>query len=349
MTNATAEHLRRLPKVELHCHIEGASRAQTIKELADSHGVTFPTEDPADLYNFTNLNQFLEIYGVVCASLQTADDFHRITYEALQDAVAAGVRYREMFFSPGFVIKLGVDVETVWEGVSAAVLDARADLGIGCRMILDFDKPSGASHAVEMAEFAGAQDRDLLIGMGADSVEQGIDHRAFVAAYQAAERLGLRRTMHAGEDGPSENIAIAVRELGCDRIDHGFRLLDDPELTQEVIDKQIPLTVCPSSNVTIAHVSPSLKAHPFARQRELGVLATLNSDDPGMMRFDLADEYHAVADANGFDLDAMERISLDAIGASWAPDDEKASMLAEFEAEFDSLRAEFGHPPRAAG
>ena len=256
--------------------------------------MTFPVEDPADLYHFTDLNQFLDIYGVVCASLQTADDFHRITYECLEDAVEAGVRYREMFFSPGFVIKLGVPAETVWAGVSAAVVDARADLDIGCRMILDFDKPSGAGHALEMADFAGAQDRDLLIGMGADSVER-VDHRPFAAAYEAAGRHGLKRTMHAGEDGPSDNIAIAVREFGCDRVDHGFRLLDDPELTAEIVDRQIPLTVCPTSNVMIANVVPDVASHPYARQRELGVLATLNSDDPGMMRFDVADEYAAVA------------------------------------------------------
>ena len=160
-------------------------------------------------------------------------------------------------------------------------------------MILDFDKPSGAGHApVEMADFAGAQDRDLLIGMGADSVER-VDHRPFAAAYEAAGRHGLKRTMHAGEDGPSDNIAMAVREFGCDRVDHGFRLLDDPELTAEIVDRQIPLTVCPTSNVMIANVVPDVASHPYARQRELGVLATVNSDDPGMMRFDVADEYAA--------------------------------------------------------
>ncbi len=345
MTVATAEHLRRLPKVELHCHIEGASRAETIKELAGANGVELPVDDPADLYLFTDLNQFLDIYGVVCASLRTADDFHRITYECLTDAVAAGVRYREMFFSPGFVMKLGVPVGTVWAGVSAAVVDARNDLDIGCRMILDFDKPSGPGHAMEMAEFAAAQDRDLLIGMGADSTERGIDHRAFADAYAAAGRAGLKRTMHAGEDGPATNIAIAVRELGCDRIDHGFRLLDDSDLTAEVVDRQIPLTVCPTSNVVIANVVPDVAAHPYHRQRELGVLATLSSDDPGMMRFDLADEYGAVARAFGYTLEEMEAISLDGITASWAPDSEKAEMRHRFETEFDQLRSEYGLAP----
>ncbi len=347
MTVAAAEHLRRLPKVELHCHIEGASRASTIADLARRNGVEFPVDDPADLYKFTSLNQFLDIYDVICASLQSADDFHRITYECLEDAVSAGVRYREMFFSPGFVIRLGVPVSTVWEGVSAAVVDARADLDVGCRMILDFDKPSGPGHALEMAEFAAAQDRDLLIGMGADSVERGIDHRAFAEAYAAAGRAGLKRTMHAGEDGPAENIAIGVREFGCDRIDHGFRLLDDPALTDEIIDRQIPLTVCPTSNVMIANVVPDVASHPIARQRELGVLATVNSDDPGMMRFDVADEYVAVAEAFDYTLEEMEAIALDGIEASWAPDDEKAALRRRFESEFADLRSEYGLPARA--
>jgi adenosine deaminase len=346
MTTPTAEHLRRLPKVELHCHVEGAARASTIADLARKNRVTFPVDDPADLYEFTSLNQFLAIYEIVCRSLVEADDFHRITYEALEDGVAAGVRYREMFFSPGFVVKLGVPVETAWAGIKAGLLDARADLGIGCRMILDFDKPSGPAHAVEMAEFAGSEpDRDLLVGMGADSVERDVDHHAFAAAFEAAARHGLRRTMHAGEDGPADNIRVAVAELGCERIDHGFRLLDDADLTARVIDGQIPLTVCPTSNVTIANLVPDVASHPFARQRDLGVLVTVNSDDPGMMGTDLADEYLAVADGYGYDLDTMEAISLAGIDASWAPDDEKTTLRAQFVDEFDALRTEFGFAP----
>ena len=347
MAVATEEHLRRLPKVELHCHVEGASRASTIAELARRNGVDLGVDDPADLYEFTCLNQFLdEIYtNVICKSLRIKDDYRRITYECLEDAVAAGVRYREMFFSPGF---FGVEVSTVWAGVSAGVVDARADLDIGCRMILDFVKEEGPGHAMAMVEFADAQDRDLLIGIGADSMERGTDHRAFTEAYAAAGRAGLRRTMHAGEDGPAENIAISVRELGCDRVDHGFRLLDDPELTDEVIDRQIPLTVCPTSNVMIANVVPDVASHPFARMRELGVLATVNSDDPGMMRFDIADEYAAVAEAFGYSLEDMEAIALDGIEASWAPNDEKTALRRRFESEFDELRSEYGLPARAA-
>lgn len=347
---ATTEHLRRLPKVELHCHVEGSARPSTIAALAAHHNVALPVEDITDLFAFTSLNQFLEVYEIVCRCLVDADALRRITYEALEDGARAGVRYREMFFSPGFLIRLGVPVHTIWQGIRAGVADAHSDLDIRCRMILDFDKPSGPAHALEMAEFASAEtDRDLLIGLGADSVERDIDHRAFLPAFDHARRHGLHCTMHAGEDGPVDNIRVAIRELGCERIEHGFRLLDDEALTREVIDRQIPLTVCPTSNVLIARVVPDVASHPFARMRDLGVNVTLNSDDPGMMQFDLAAEYVAVQSAYGYDLADMEAISLAGIDASWAPADEKMVRRERFAREFDSLRVEFGLPVRAAG
>lgn len=349
MAIAIDEHLRRLPKVELHCHLEGSTRATTIRDLAVKNGVDLPVDDPEELYEFTNLNQFLDIYTVICRSLVSADDYRRITYEALEDAAAADVRYREMFFSPGFTIQFGVPVSTIWEGIRAGLLEARRDLNIQARMILDFDKPSGPAHAVEMAEFAGSEpDRDLLIGMGADSVERDIDHSAFAPAYETARRYGLRCTMHAGEDGPADNIRIALDECGCERIDHGFRLLDDSDLTSLVVEQRIPVTVCPTSNVVIANVVPDVASHPFGSMRAAGVLASVNSDDPGMMRFDLADEYPAVARAFGYDLDAMEQISLDGIESSWASDDEKRSLRASFIEEFDVLRAEYSLSARGA-
>lgn len=156
----------------------------------------------------------------------------------------------------------------------------------------------------------------------------------------------MHRTIHAGEDGPSDNIAITVRELGCERVDHGYRLLD-PELTAEVIDRRIPLTVCPTSNVVITNVVPDVASHPLAEQRRRGVLATCDSDDPGMMQFDIADEYVAVASAYGYSLEEMEQISLDGIEASWLPDDGKVAMRSRFLGEFDALRSEFGLPAHA--
>jgi adenosine deaminase len=342
VTVATIDHVRALPKVELHCHVEGSARAATIAELARANGVELPVDDPAELFAFTDLNQFLSVYEIVCRSLVRADDFRRITYEALEDGARAGVRYREMFFSPGFVLKLGVELSTVWDGIAAGVADAERALDIRCRMILDVDKPSGPAHAMDMVHFAAAQDRNVLIGVGGDSVERDIDHAAFAPAFAEAARVGLRRTLHAGEDGPADNIRVAIDELGCERIDHGFHLLDDLELARRVAETRIPVTVCPISNVVIANVVPDVAHHPLARQRELGVLATVNSDDPAMMGTDIADDYEAVHAAFGWDLETMEQLSLDGIEASWAPDDEKAGLRRRFAAEFDELRAAHG-------
>jgi adenosine deaminase len=337
---------RDLPKVELHCHLEGAARPSTIADLARANRVTLPTDDPMELFRFTDLDQFLAVYGVVCASLVTADDFRRLTYEALEDAVAANVRYREMFFSPGFVLALGVAVETVWEGITAGLADAHHDLDVKCRMILDVDKPSGPGPAAELVEFAGRQDRDLLVGVGGDSTERGVDHRAFAPVFARAAQLGLHRTFHAGEDGPADNIAVAVDDLGCERIDHGFRLLDDPDLTARIADARIPLTVCPISNVVIANVIDDVADHPFARQREAGVLVTVNSDDPGMMGTTICDDYVAVADRFHYDADTIEDVALDAIGASWAPPEEQAALRDRFVTEMAVLRERHGLAPR---
>jgi adenosine deaminase len=337
---------RDLPKVELHCHLEGAARPSTIADLARANGVELPTADPVELFEFTDLDQFLAVYGIICASLVTADDFRRLTYEALEDAVAANVRYREMFFSPGFPMALGVSVETVWDGIRAGLADAHHDLDVKCRIILDFDKPSGPGPAAELVEFAGQQDRDLLVGVGGDSTERGVDHRAFAPVFARAAELGLHRTFHAGEDGPADNIAAAFDDLGCERIAHGFRLLDDPDLTARIADARVPLTVCPISNVVIANVIDDVADHPFARQREAGVLVTVNSDDPGMMGTTICDDYEAVTDRFGYDADTIEDIALDAISASWAPADEQAALRDRFVAEMADLRVRHGLAPR---
>ena len=340
------ELARELPKVELHCHLEGAARPSTIAALARANGVELPTADPVELFEFADLDSFLAVYGIVCQSLVTADDFRRLTYEALEDAVAANVRYREMFFSPGFVMALGVPIAVVWDGIRAGLADAHHDLDVRCRMILDVDKPSGPGPAAELIEFAAAQDRDLLVGVGGDSTERGVDHRAFAPAFAAAKAHRLRRTFHAGEDGPADNIRAAFDDLGCERIDHGFRLLDDPELTQRIADAQVALTVCPVSNVVIANVIDDVADHPFARQREAGVLVTVNSDDPGMMGTTIADDYEAVADRFDYDLETMEDIALGAVDASWAPADEQAELRARFLAEMAALRLDQGMAPR---
>ena len=345
---APAALVRALPKVELHAHLEGTVRPATFAELARKNNISLPVSDVNKLFAFKDLDEFLYVFHLIMQSLVTSDDYRRITYESLQDATVAGVRYREMFFSPGFRLNEGQSIDVIWDGIRQGVADAEADLDIRCRMILDVDKPSGAEHAMEMVEFAARQDRNVLIGIGGDSVEQGIDHHQFAPAFQRAAMLGLHRTIHAGEDGPPTTIRIALDELGCQRIDHGVTLLDDPELTEQVVAQRIPLTVCPLSNVLIANVVPDVAHHPIRAQRARGVLATVNSDDPAMTATSVADDYVAVSEAFGWTVAEMEQISLDGIEACWAPDDERAALTQRFEREFNGLRLRYGLPARAS-
>ena len=320
--------LRSLPKVELHCHVEGAARAATVAELAAKHGVPLGVDDPDDLYLYESLADFLAAFGTVCSAFVDASDFHRLAYEATEDAAAAGTRYREMFFSPGFHLDRGVPFHTLWDGLVSGIADGETDHGVRTRLIMDVDKPKGIGPAMALLEVARAADRDLLLGVGGDSTERGLDHNMFRPLIQEAKNLGLKTCFHCGEDGPVENIAIMV-DAGLDRIDHGTRLLDDPELTKRVVDEQIPLTSCPSSNVEIGIVE-SLGEHPFADQQAAGALVTLNSDDPTFFRFDLADEYERIAAQFGFDHAAMIKIRDNAIDAAWLDDVDKAALRSEF-------------------
>ena len=329
---------RRLPKAELHCHLEGAVRRATFFELAAHKGIELPPGDPNDLYEFTDLASFLEVFGLVCSTITTIDDYRRITYEALEDAVAAGIRYREMFFSPGFGAIYGVTPQVMWDGIEAGLADAHADLDIRCRMILDVDKAAPPASAVELVEFAASQDRDLLVGIGGDNTERGVDHRTFAAAFNLAGERGLRRTMHAGEDGPAENVRIALDVLGCERIDHGFRSIDDPDLTAELVDRGVALTVCPMSNVLLSGSVPDVASHPFDRLRTAGVHVTINSDDPTYSSTTIEDDFEQVALAFGYDLPTMEALALAAVDASWAPEEERRALRQRFETEMAALR-----------
>jgi adenosine deaminase len=322
--------LRLLPKVELHCHVEGTARASTVADLATKYGIPLGVDDPDDLYTYESLADFLNAFATVCSVFLDENDFHRLAYEACEDAAAAGTRYREMFFSPGFHLDRGVPFHRLWDGLVRGIADGETDHGVRTRLILDVDKPKGIGPAMALLEVARTLDRDLLIGIGGDSTERGLDHRMFEPLIAEANKLGLKTCFHCGEDGPADNIAIMV-DAGIDRIDHGTRLLDLPDLATKVVDRQIPLTSCPSSNVEIGIV-PSLEAHPFADLLQAGALVTLNSDDPTFFRFDLADEYERVAATFGFDFTQMVAIRDLAIDASWLDDSDKAGLRAEFEA-----------------
>lgn len=333
-----------IPKVELHCHVEGTIRPTTVVDLARKSGRRLPTDDPRELYRYDSLDSFLAIFWFVQELLTDADDWERAAYESVIDAAPHGLRYREMFFTPARHLAAGQHLGEIVAGLTRGVERAEAETGVGCVLICDIDRAYGGAAGRELVELAGDLRRsgraERVVGIGMDSTERGVDLRDFGDAFALAARLGFRRTGHAGEDAGPENVATALDALGIERIDHGLSILDDPGLTARVAEARIPLTVCPNSNVVIANKVASLEKHPFRRMRQAGLLATLNTDDPAMADLDLGREYRSVAQALQMPWDEVVAVSLDGVEASWLDVGEKRQLRKAFEREIAAL-----HPP----
>ncbi|MCU1360728.1 MAG: Adenosine deaminase [Ilumatobacteraceae bacterium] len=328
----TDQWVRALPKVELHVHVEGAVEPATIAALAAKNGVDLGVADPAELYSYRHLDDFLRVFDLVCGSLCDEADLHRVVYEAQTIAARAGVRYRELFFSPTFLMRHGVAFHTIWHGIQRGLVDAQTDHGIVGRMIMDVHKPAGPGAADELLDLALGCDREVLIGNGGDAGERDIDLASFAPMFERARAAGLRTTMHVGEEGPVADIGIAVDVLHLDRIDHGCSLLDDPTLTARVADQRIAVTACPTSNVAIGIV-PTVADHPLMRMRDAGVLVTINSDNAEMFGVDLADEMCRVRDAFHLSAAEIEDFCLAGVEASWLDEGSKRSMRHDFVAD----------------
>lgn len=330
-----------IPKVELHCHIEGTIRPSTVAELARKNGRALPVEDVEELYDYDSLNGFLRIFWFVQEMLSDRDDWRRIAFESVVDAAPHGLRYRETFFTPARHLSMGQDLAEIVAGLTEGLERAEAETGVRAMLILDMDRAFGADAGLEAVQRLGEIRRmgaaERVIGVGMDSTELGVDPRDYAPAFELAARLGLRRTAHAGEDTGPDNISTALDALGIERVDHGLSVLQDEELTKRLAGDRIPLDVCPNSNVIIANKVPTLSEHPFRRMREAGLLATLNTDDPAMTDLDLGKEYRSVAEALGMSFDDMARVALDGVEAAWLDDTQERALRARFEQELAEL------------
>ena len=339
---APADVYDAIPKVELHCHVEGTVRPSTVVELARKNGRRLRSEDPTELYRYTSLNSFLEIFWLVQELLAERDDWARAAYESIVDAAPHGLRYREMFFTPARHLASGQDLAEIVAGLAEGIERAELETKARCMLICDIDRAYGGVAGLELvqrlAELRRAGRAERVIGLGMDSTERGVDPRDFAAAFRHAGAAGLRLTSHAGEDTGPDNIATALDSLGIERIDHGLAILEDEELTRRVAAERIPLDVCPNSNIVIANKYARLEEHPFRRMRQAGLLATLNTDDPAMTDLDLGKEYRTVARALAMPWSEMEDVALDGIEATWLDEEAKRALRAQFEHELDAIR-----------
>lgn len=324
------EFIRGIPKAELHLHIEGTLEPEMMLELAERNGVRLPYRDAAEVrraYRFRDLQSFLDLYYAGAAVLRTAEDFRQLAGAYLRRATGDRVRRTEIFFDPQTHRARGVALETVVEGLAAALDAARKELGISSALILCFLRDESVESAFETLEEA-MPFRKEIVGVGLDSAEVGNPPGKFKEVYRRARKAGFLPVAHAGEEGPAAYIREALDELGALRIDHGVRCLEDPALVDRLAAERIPLTVCPLSNVRLG-VFPRIEEHPIARLMASGLRVTVNSDDPAYFGGYLAENLMAVQTAFRLDRDAIRRLVEDSFRASFLPEDEKRAYLAE--------------------
>jgi adenosine deaminase len=331
--------VKSLPKAELHLHLEGAVAATTAIELLRKHGLATQEFDAASkLTEFPDLGVFLKAYDVVCSSIVDADDFHRVTYEMLARCAANGARYVEFFFSPQAHLPYGVDYSTMLDGIAAAMGDAARDLGVQSRLIPAANRELGPEKGNQFLDLVLSDRRPEVIGIGLDYNEVGNPPALYSEVYRRARNAGLRVTAHAGENGPSENVEKSLDLLGCDRIDHGYHVVDDPALVAACRQRGVFFTVCPTTTThTTTFRDLASPDHAIHRMLEAGLNVVINTDDPALFHTSLNNEYLLAARKLGCTPSQLKEISLNGLRASWLDESTKRAWIAEWSGEIDLI------------
>jgi adenosine deaminase len=332
-----------MPKVELHVHLEGSIRPATLLTLAQKNGVTLPAGDLAGLqefYRFTDFDHFIRVYFTISSCLKTVADFSLIAYEFGADMARQNIRYAEVTFTPHtHFVNTGLPFDELLAALNDGRSRAQRDFGVEFRWILDIvrDDPD-SRHKVATWAAAGA-DRGV-VGLGLGGTERGHPAEWFADAYALAREAGLHSVPHAGEAAGPTSVWAAIRSLGAERIGHGVQSVKDPELVEYLRQQQIPLEVCPTSNLCLGAYT-TYKEHPLRWMWDQGLYVTVNSDDPPMFNTDLVREFEVLAEQMGFTAAEMEQLSMNALRASFLSAPRKAELEKAFLSDFTRIRAEY--------
>ncbi|MDH3606248.1 MAG: adenosine deaminase [Acidimicrobiia bacterium] len=324
--------VRGLPKAELHLHIEGTLEPELMFELSERNQIALPFASVDEIraaYEFTDLQSFLDIYYQGAAVLVHEQDFADLMTAYLRRAAADGVRHAEIFFDPQTHTERGVGFPVFMKGFASAQRDAEEALGITSALIMCFLRHLPGEAAIETFQAAGPYLQQVQ-AVGLDSSEVGNPPELFVAAYQAARDQGLRAVAHAGEEGPPSYIEGALDVLGAERIDHGVRADEDDALIERLVAEQIPLTMCPLSNVKL-RVFDTLASHNLKRLLDRGVRVTINSDDPAYFGGYVGDNYLAVAEALDLSREDLVLLARNSLEAAFLPEERRRQLVSELE------------------
>jgi adenosine deaminase len=332
------ELLQRMPKAELHIHIEGSLEPELIFALAQRNGVSIPYADVESLrraYAFTNLQSFLDIYYAGASVLLTEQDFYDMAWAYFERAAADNVVHTEIFFDPQTHTARGVDIGTVINGLHRACVDAQTKLGVSALMIMCFLRHLSEEDAFDTLRQA-LPHSDKFIGVGLDSGEVGNPPEKFARVFAECRSLGLRLVAHAGEEGPPAYVWTALDVLKVERIDHGVQSSKDPALMARLAKDRIPLTVCPLSNLKLC-VFPKLADHNIVALLDAGLVVTINSDDPAYFGGYMNENFLQTFAATGLTAKQAYQLARNSFEASFISDEAKRDYIGRLDACFASL------------
>ena len=336
--------LTRIPKVSLHLHLMGSVQARTVVALAAKHGVPLPPfAEPEDLYDYPDIYKFLHMYDNSALAVIEREDFARICYETLAEAAAHNVRYREMFFNPTTHVAAGVPYTTAVDGLIDGIRDARADFGIECRLIAAVNRMETPELAVAMVDMITEHRRDEVIGIGMDYAEAEFPPERFWKAYRQAAAAGFHLTAHSSEDAPPRNIETCLDLLGCERIDHGYHVVESEAIMARCADEGVVFTCTPVSTAWV-YFGDDLDNHPIKTMAAKGIKLMLDCDDPPMFKTDPSRDFVLAHRHMGFGVADFRTFLMNGIDGCWVDESTKATWRRELGAEFDMLAAQVTAP-----
>lgn len=325
--------IRALPKAELHLHIEGTLEPELMFELAARNGISLPYQSVAELrgaYEFSQLQDFLDIYYRGAGVLQTEQDFYDLTWAYLARVSAENVQHVEIFFDPQTHTERDIAFSTVVDGITRALNDGAERLGVSHRLILCFLRHLSEAEAQATLQQALPY-KDCIAAVGLDSSELGHPPEKFERVFAEAREAGFLAVAHAGEEGPPDYIWKTLELLKVNRIDHGVRCVEDPALVEDLIDRQIPLTVCPLSNVKL-RVFPNMAEHNLKHLLKQGLMVTVNSDDPAYFGGYLEANFNAAQSALDLSADELAQLAKNSFIASFLDAADKQRYCTEIDA-----------------
>jgi len=339
-------YLRAAPKAELHVHLEGTVRPETLLELACRNDVALPfdsVEGLRDWFRFRGFTHFIEAYSLASRSVVSADDYELIAFEYAQELERQNCRYAEIGFTPSYHLRKGVPHDVYFGGLTRARERARRELGVEIAWNFDVSRRMGSTDAetYRWAEYtvdvAIESMGDGLVALGLAGPEAGHPPELYVEYFDRARVAGLHAYPHAGEHAGPESVRGALESLGAERIAHGVRAIEDPALVDEIAERGVAFDVCPTSNVCLG-VAPSLAEHPLPRLLAAGVAVTIASDDPPMFNTTLNDDVALLGDRFGLNVATIDEILLNGIRHSFLPADRKRTLEAAYSAELEELK-----------